>query len=147
MPVDTVRRAVNQIIRQTTYPTLGANVYEDHLARSIGERLGKRLEGALVREVVAGGPADTAGLVPARRGARGEIVLGDLITAVGGVRVRQVEDLIAAVLEKKPGDVLELAVARGGDPSRPARRLVSLVSRDALKRVRAGRGPRQRRGP
>ena len=136
VPVDTVRRIVNQIVRQTTYPSLGCNVYEDHLTRSIGRRLGMPLEGALVREVVPGGPAEAAGLRPLRRGALGEPVLGDLIIAVSGTRVRQVEDLLAAILERRPGDIVELSVARGGDLARTAKLQAKLVSRDDLRKAK-----------
>jgi len=140
VPVDTVRRVVNQIVRQTRYPSLGCNVYEDHLTRSIGRRLSMPLDGALVREVVPGGPTDAAGLRPLRRGPLGEPVLGDLIIAVAGTRVRQVEDLLSAILERQPGDIVELSVARGGDLARTAKLRAKLVSRDDLRKAkRSGR--------
>ena len=120
-------------VRQTASPSLGANVYEDHLTRAIGRKLGRELEGALVREVRPGSPAEAAGLVPARRGPLGAFVLGDLITGVGGARVRQVEDLVTAVLECKPGETITIDVARRGDPSRPARLRATLTSREAMR--------------
>ncbi|KAL1530226.1 hypothetical protein AB1Y20_001141 [Prymnesium parvum] len=134
VPVDTVRRVVNLIIQQTTVPSMGANVFEDHIAQSIGKKFGLRLEGALVREVVPQGPADAAGLVPVRRGGGVVFVLGDLITAVDNMRVRQVEDLTSAVLGKRPGDTIELTVLRGARLSRTERLKLTLISRDELKK-------------
>ena len=60
--------------------------------------------GALVREVVPGGPADDAGLQP-----------GDVITRVGATEIRRPEDISAAIANRKPGDDLRAAYRRGGD--------------------------------
>merc|ERR1711908_191766 len=56
IPVDTVRRVVNQIIRygKGARPTLGVNVLEDALRKQLARKLGRALEGALVVEVVPG---------------------------------------------------------------------------------------------
>jgi putative serine protease PepD len=60
--------------------------------------------GAVVADVIAGGPADAAGLQP-----------GDRITAIGGRRVMQASDVSAIVTAHKPGEKLDVRITRGGD--------------------------------
>jgi len=60
-------------------------------------------EGAVVHRVVRGSPAAKAGLEP-----------GDLIVAVQGKTVREMEDLVQALRERKPGDKVEITFARRG---------------------------------
>src|SRR5207247_8456884 len=59
--------------------------------------------GALIADVVSGGPADKAGL---KR--------GDLVVKAGSTAVNSANDLIAAVQAGKPGDQLTLTVRPGG---------------------------------
>jgi S1-C subfamily serine protease len=60
-------------------------------------------QGALLAEIVPGGPADEAGLVP-----------GDVVTGIDGEPVGSAEDLVNAIASRQPGDrvTLELADAR-----------------------------------
>jgi len=120
IPVDTVRRVVNQLIRygEGTRPTLGVNVLDDPLRTQLARSVGRPLEGALVMEVVPGSPAAAARLRPTTRGRFGEVGLGDLITAVGSTPVRQNEDLLCAVEEAEAGEPLALTVMRECDPRR-----------------------------
>jgi S1-C subfamily serine protease len=53
--------------------------------------------------IVAGGPADKAGLQP-----------GDLITAVNGTHVRSLNQFVAAIATYPPGTTVTLTVDRGG---------------------------------
>lgn len=135
IPVDTVRRVVNQLIQfgRVTRPTLGVNVADDQQVRALSSSLRRQLDGVLVMDVVRGGPASQAGLQPTRRSASGELSLGDLITRVGGTPIKQVEDLLSAIEEKNPGEAVELSVWRGCDPAREERVVVPrLVLREAL---------------
>ena len=59
--------------------------------------------GALVLQVVSGSAAAKAGLRS-----------GDLIVAFGGRPVRTVEDLLAALRHRKPGDRVAVTVIRDG---------------------------------
>jgi S1-C subfamily serine protease len=59
--------------------------------------------GVLVGDIVAGGPADEAGLQP-----------GDVITAVDGKALDSMDALAATVSSHVPGDALTLTVTRGG---------------------------------
>jgi len=140
IPVDTVRRVVNQIIRfgANSRPTLGINVAEDSLRVQAARNLRRALEGALVVEVVKGSPAEAAGLQPTRRGSFGGTILGDLIVQIDGMPVRQNEDLLCAVEEAEPGQQLTLTVQRGCDPRRTEMVRVLPVTR---KEVRNAAGP------
>jgi putative serine protease PepD len=59
--------------------------------------------GALVREVTSGGPAAEAG-----------VRTGDVIVRVGGDRVREPDDVAAAIQDMRPGERVEVEVRRGG---------------------------------
>ena len=60
--------------------------------------------GALVREVTSGGPAAEAG-----------VRMGDVIVRVGGDRVREPDDVAAAIQDMRPGERVEVELRRGGD--------------------------------
>ncbi len=64
------------------------------------------LKGALVVEVVAGGPAEKAGLKA-----------GDQILSVNGKEISGSNDLTAAIQALKPGDVVTLSVQKKGETS------------------------------
>ncbi|KAL1499579.1 hypothetical protein AB1Y20_011779 [Prymnesium parvum] len=135
IPVDTVRRVVNQLIMygRVVRPTLGLNVAADQQVKALSARLRAPLDGVLVMEVIPGGPAAQSGIQPTRRTASGELSLGDLITSVNGAPVRQVEDLLSAIEEKQAGDSVELRVWRNCDPNRQERVLIRrLVLREQL---------------
>ena len=134
IPVDTVRRVVTQLIRhgRVVRPTLGVNVVEDQLTRQLGMQLGRSLDGVLILDVIARGPAQQAGLAGTRRLEGGELVFGDLITAVGSTKVQQVEDLLSAIEVKAPGEHVELTVLRGCEPAQVERVQVRLVMREQL---------------
>jgi S1-C subfamily serine protease len=76
-------------------------------------------QGALVQDVVRGGPADEAGIQAGdtQVGIEGRQVSagGDVITAVDGDPVTGMDDVIAAVNAKQPGDEIVLQVLRDGD--------------------------------
>ena len=57
-----------------------------------------------MREVTAGGPAADAGRARRRRD-----------RAVGGDRVREPDDVAAAIQDMRPGERVEVEVRRGGD--------------------------------
>lgn len=135
IPIDTVRRVVNQLILhgRVSRPTLGINVAADQQVRALSRGLGRRLEGVLVMEVIAGGPGALAGLKPTQRAGNGQLMLGDLIMSVAGSPVRQVEDLLSAIEEKAPGSAVDLRVWRNCDPAREERVVISrLVLREQL---------------
>ncbi|KAJ1450334.1 trypsin-like cysteine/serine peptidase domain-containing protein [Pelagophyceae sp. CCMP2097] len=120
VPVDAVRRIVNQLIRygRMVRPSLGISVSDDEATRQLSRRLGRTLGGVLVMEAPSGSPGYAAGLVGCSRSRGGGLALGDLITHVGGKAVRTVEDLLTLVEDVDVGATLELTLLRGTDPDR-----------------------------
>ena len=62
--------------------------------------------GAMLREVIAGGPAAVAGLQS-----------GDVITRIGDVDVTSMSGLVVALRDHKPGETVAVTYVRGGQPS------------------------------
>ncbi|RJK98036.1 S1C family serine protease [Vallicoccus soli] len=95
IPMNQAKRTAEQLIEtgRATYPIIGA---------VLDGRFGG--EGARVRELTAGGPADSAGLRE-----------GDVVTSIDGRRVDDSSELIVAIRALEPGDRVELTVERGGD--------------------------------
>ncbi|HEX5614603.1 MAG TPA: trypsin-like peptidase domain-containing protein [Acidimicrobiia bacterium] len=72
-------------------------------------------QGAYVRDVTAGSPADGAG-----------IEVGDVVVELGGVAIARAEDVVAAVRRNAPGDEVDVVVNRDG---REIQVTVTLTSR------------------
>jgi S1-C subfamily serine protease len=73
-------------------------------------------EGALVTEVVPGGPADDAGLRGGRTVLGDEISAGgDLLVEVDGKKIEGADDVAAAIDDNKPGDEITVEFFRGDD--------------------------------
>ena len=76
-------------------------------------------DGVLVQEVVPDGPADEAGIeagtAEASIGPAPLRIGGDILVEAAGEPVDSMEDVIAAVEEREPGDSLELTLLRDGD--------------------------------
>ena len=144
IPVDTVRRVVNQLIRygKVVRPTIGINVSEDRVTRSIEAALRRKLDGVLVAEVLPDSPAEKAGMRPTLFRGDGSVVLGDLIIKVDGVPVRQVEDLLSEIEDKKEGEIVSLRVLRGCDPSKAETLKVRLTGRESFSTTETNRNKR-----
>ena len=78
-------------------------------------------KGALVRVIGPGTPAASAGLVA-----------GDVVTAVGPQKIATAEELLAALAETNPAEIIELAVDRGGN----AHKLSVTLARHPLQVIR-----------
>jgi S1-C subfamily serine protease len=68
-------------------------------------------QGVLVREVVAGGPADRAGI---KGGTTDSAASGDVIKAIGGQPVMRVADLVAIIDPRAVGETVPVTIVRGG---------------------------------
>ncbi|KAJ8599996.1 hypothetical protein CTAYLR_001831 [Chrysophaeum taylorii] len=137
IPVDTVRRIVNQLIRygRVLRPSLGIIVADDQVTRNLGARLGVVLEGVLVMEAPRGTPGADAGLVGCMRRPDGSLVLGDLITKVNGNQVKTVEDLLTFVEEVEVGSAVALSVAKNADLNRTEEITTKTVDRSSFARA------------
>ena len=60
-----------------------------------------------------GSPAEVAGIRPTTRSQSGGLVVGDIITAVGGAPTPQVEDLMSVVEERQIGEAVDVELLRG----------------------------------
>jgi len=131
IPVDTVRRVVNQIIRfgRTIRPSLGVQVADDQVTRALAQRLGVPIEGVMIMEIIPGSPADTIGLQGTRRSRDGGLVMGDVIHKVNDIQIKQVEDLLSAIEEQEIGGTVEITVTRGMT-GRTEKIPVALANRD-----------------
>jgi S1-C subfamily serine protease len=111
IPVDEVNRVVPRLIRDGKFvrPTLGVTSAPPQLHAAL--RLPK---GLAVIGVIKGSPAEAAGLVPFRRGPKGEVVAGDLITAFAGRPVATLDDMLDALERHQPGELVKLTLVRGG---------------------------------
>jgi S1-C subfamily serine protease len=111
IPVDEVNRIVPRLIRDGRFvrPALGVTAGPPQLQRAL--RLPK---GVAVVQVGRNTPAARAGLQPFSRGSRGEIVMGDVITAINDEPVESLDDMLAALERRQPGEAVTLTVWREG---------------------------------
>ena len=58
-------------------------------------------------------PAAEAGISGAYRNARGEIILGDIITHIDGKPIQSQDDYFSALEAHKPGDIISIKTHRG----------------------------------
>lgn len=109
VPVDEVNRVVPQLIRhgRLIRPGLGVSFADERVARRLG------VEGVLILNVESGGPAAKAGLKPTTQ-YRGEIMLGDVITAIGGKKVKSYNDVRDLLDDFKVGDEVVVSINRDG---------------------------------
>jgi putative serine protease PepD len=119
IPVNTAKRIIPQLIAKgyVTYPWAGASVQP--LFPELAKALKLKVErGAMVIEVTQGGPAEKAGLRGGNRQVQvGNVVIlvgGDVITRVDQSEVKDADDLIKHIRERKPGEAVMLKVLRDG---------------------------------
>jgi S1-C subfamily serine protease len=120
IPSNTIAQIVPSLITTGSYQHPWLGVAGRDMTPGIADRLGlDEPRGFLVMDVVAGSPAEKAGIlkgnqdtvidgIPIRLG-------GDVIIAVDNNTVRKIDDLLAYVeMEKSVGDDLELTILRQG---------------------------------
>ncbi|MBI5953101.1 MAG: trypsin-like peptidase domain-containing protein [Chloroflexi bacterium] len=118
--INMVKRVVPVLIEkgEYDYPYLGISALpSDNLTLPVVEALGlKSYTGAYVTDVVDGGPADQAGIIPATKPTDIQNLLsgGDLIVGIDGREVRTFDEMLAYLITNKgPGDSIILQVLRG----------------------------------
>jgi S1-C subfamily serine protease len=112
IPVDEVNRVVPRLIRdgRVVRPALGITAAPAEFGRAW-----QLPEGVAILKIAGSGPAARAGLQPFQRARDGSIVMGDIVTAVDGRKVRDLDDMLTVLEEKNPGDTVMLSVWRSGD--------------------------------
>jgi 2-alkenal reductase len=126
VPVNTVKRVIPQLIANGTvqYSWLGISspdVEGGYSVAALADELNFPVRnGIIISAITPGSPADRAGLRP---GTRVETVRGqqipvnsDIIVAINGQMVRDIDDLVAYLVENtSPGDVVVLTIVREGE--------------------------------
>ncbi|PID77672.1 MAG: 2-alkenal reductase [Deltaproteobacteria bacterium] len=107
VPVDEVNKVVPKLIRygRLIKAGIGASLADQRLAARLG------VDGVLIIGVNRGSPAQRAGLRPTTRYG-GEIILGDIITAINGVRVKDYDQLRDELEKYRVGEQVELTILR-----------------------------------
>ena len=113
VPVNIAKRIVPQLITngRVIRPKLGIYPY------NVGEIRGVRLpveEGVLIFQLDPQGSAAAAGLRALDQTADGDMILGDIITAIDGEKVKDSNDLFRILDRRKFGDVVQVEVIRDG---------------------------------
>jgi len=111
IPVDEVNRIVPRLIRDGRFvrPALGVSAGSAQLQRAL-----QLPKGVVVVQVGAGTPAARSGLQPFRRGNRGEVIAGDVITAINDEAVADMDGMLGLLEKRAPGDSVTLSVWRDG---------------------------------
>ncbi len=112
VPVATVQRVVPELIRTGRYspPTLGL-AFDARINAAINRQ---GLEGAVVLEVERGSEAARAGVEPAQLLRDGRIRPGHVVTAVDGVPVGTLDDLLALLDARQAGEDVTVTFDTGG---------------------------------
>jgi S1-C subfamily serine protease len=117
VPSNIAKRVIPELISKgyVTYPWIGATIQS--LIPEMAKYLKLKIErGAMISDLVKGGPADKAGL----KGGNQRVQVGNMVVLVGGdivvkadqQEVKTNDELIHYIREKKPGDTILLKVFR-----------------------------------
>jgi S1-C subfamily serine protease len=117
IPVDEVNRIVPRLIREGRFarPTLGISAAPPALAEAL-----KVPRGVVLVQVRPNSPAARAGLQAFHRGSRGEVVSGDVITAINDEPVADLDDMLGQLESRSPGESVTLTVWRAGKSRKQA---------------------------
>jgi len=110
IPVDLVRGVVDSILRDGRVVRGWIGVVPRDLSASEAVQFGIPEGSVLVRQVYAGSPASSQG-----------VMRGDVITEVNGTKLRGAQDLMARVAMLKPGQGVKLGLWRGPPFEGPVR--------------------------
>ena len=117
IPINTAKEIVPQLEQngevERAYLGVTTTTVTDQMAQDLNLPVD---QGALIQEVVPGGPADKAGLQGGRTAiAQGLRVGGDVIVKVDGKDIQQNSDVADAILDRKPGDEVQIEFFRGDE--------------------------------
>ncbi len=118
VPSNTIKRIVPSLINTGNYEHPWLGVSGANLTPDITKQLGlpKNYKGVFVTTIVEGGPAHKAGLQEATFNAKGGLKGGDVIIALDGHQIRDMDDLIIYISENKSvGDSLMIQVNRNNE--------------------------------
>lgn len=110
IPVDEVNYVVSDLVRygEVRRPVIGVTLVSSQYTKQAG------ISGSLIMDVADSSPAQIVGLRPTTRNNRGEIELGDIITAIDNQAITSNNDLFIALEKYAPGDVITISYDREG---------------------------------
>lgn len=119
IPINTARKVIDELLHngQVTHAFLGitGTTITSDLAGALNLPAS---QGVLVQDAFKGGPAERAGIKGGETQAtvRGQNLLlgGDIITAIDGKKITSMDQVVALVDTKNPGDTLSIDVLRDG---------------------------------
>ncbi len=109
IPVDEVNRVVPRLIADGKFirPALGIQAAPPAFQTALGIKSGVAVVGVLPKS-----PAAAAGIQPFQRAPSGELMVGDVITAMDGKPIATLDELLAALEQRQPGDTVKLTLVR-----------------------------------
>lgn len=115
VPVNTAKRVIPQLIQYGAVrrPKMGIDGVGIEKLSERGIELPVE-KGLLLYTVSSGGPAYAAGLRGLSRGADGELLIGDIVTAIDGTAIGDLDDLYRYLDKKQIGDTVQVQVFRNG---------------------------------
>ena len=111
IPADEVNRIVPRLIKDGRFvrPAIGVSAGPANFHKALGLP-----KGVAIVQVGSGSPAAKAGLQAFRRGSRGEVVPGDVITAINDEPVGDLDDMLAVLEKRQAGESVQLTLWREG---------------------------------
>jgi S1-C subfamily serine protease len=118
VPINSAKRSMQQLIANGSVSYAFVGVETTDLTPALARRFGYPVQrGAVVTDIVAGSPAEKAGLHPGRKTSSAFGLdfprSGDVIVAIDGRRVTGSEDIARIVTSMSPGQVARFAIERG----------------------------------
>src|SRR5919201_194263 len=116
IPINTVKAAIPQLEKNGKVLHAYLGVSTAQISKQDAQDLNLPTDhGALVQQVVPGGPAAKAGLRAGNTQTSGGLVIGgDLIVKIDGKLIAAPDDAVAVVSAHKPGDKVQVQFYRGG---------------------------------
>jgi S1-C subfamily serine protease len=135
IPINTAREVANDLIEDGEVQHAYLGITGAELTEEVADALNLEVDsGVLIQEVAEGSPADEAGLRAGEGvfeiGGQRIVVGGDVITEIDGEPVESMDDVIAAVDSKDPGDQIRLTVVRDDEREEVTVRLGDRSERD-----------------
>ncbi len=108
IPVNTVKRIIPQLIEygREVRPLIGIEPGPDSWPRPQG------VTGVPIAQVTQNMPAARAGLIGLQQNSQGEFLFGDIIVAIDQVSIFTEDDLLNALEQHMPGDVVTVSTVR-----------------------------------
>ena len=112
VPISIAKRVVPQLIKSGAVlrPKLGISSFD---VRNLQVRL-PVADGVMIYQLEQGGAAAAAGLRGVQQGYDGEIILGDIITAIDGEKVADKDDLFRILDKHQVNDTIQIEILRDG---------------------------------